>query len=116
MAFPDGLKFGFLYDAGVELLAPDMGVQFLHRGDRRDLDGAVVKVGDVTGVTIFKNINGAMGQPLIFGVYFIEDDRWFSFRCVLSKELDVLEHLDSLIVSFEIIIPIPVILLIAFFL
>ena len=25
-AFPDGLKFRFLYDAGVELLAPDMGV------------------------------------------------------------------------------------------
>ena len=28
VAFPDGLKFRFLYDAGVEFLAPDMGVQF----------------------------------------------------------------------------------------
>ena len=63
MAFPDGLKFRFFYDAGVEFLAPDMGVQFLHGGDRRDLDGAVVKVRDVTGAAICKDVDGAEGQP-----------------------------------------------------
>ena len=35
-----------LYYTGVEFPAPDMGVQFLHGGDRRDLDGTVVKVRD----------------------------------------------------------------------
>ena len=35
LALPDGLKFRFLYDAGVEFLAPDMGVQFLHSGARK---------------------------------------------------------------------------------
>ena len=66
MAFPGGLKFRLLYDAGVELLTPDMGVQFLHGGDRRDLDGAVVKVRDIAGAAICKDVNGVEGQPLIF--------------------------------------------------
>ena len=79
-----------LFRSGVEFLAPDMGVQFLHGGDRRDLDGAVVKVRDVTGAAIRKDVDGAEGQPLIFGIHFIEDDRWFSLRCALPKELDVL--------------------------
>ena len=97
MNFPDGLKFRFLYCAGAELLAPDMGVQFLHGGDWSDLDGTVVKVGDVAGAAIRKNVNGAEGQPLIFGIHFIEDDRRFSLRRVLPKELDVLHHSISLI-------------------
>ena len=97
MSFPDGLKFRLLYGAGVEFLAPDMGVQFLHGGDRRDLDGAVVKVRDVAGAAICKNVNGAMGQPLIFGIHLIEDDRWFTLRCALPKELDVFVHSISLI-------------------
>ena len=55
MAFPDGLKFRFLYGAGVEFLAPDMGVQFIYGGDRRDLDGTGVKVGDVAGVAVWES-------------------------------------------------------------
>lgn len=74
-----------------------MGVQFLHGGDRRDLDDTVVKVRDVVGAAICKNVDGSMGQPLIFGIHFIEDDRWFTLRCALSKELDVLDHSVSLI-------------------
>ena len=62
MSFPDGLKFRLLYDAGVEFLAPDMGVQFLHGGDRRDLDDTVVKVRDVAGAAIRKDVNGAEGD------------------------------------------------------
>ena len=74
-----------------------MDVQFLHGGDRHDLDDTVVKVRDVVGAAICKNVDGAMGQPLIFGIHFIEDDRWFTLRCALSKELDVLDHSVSLI-------------------
>ena len=74
MVFPDDLKFRFLYDAGVEFLAPDMGVQLLHSGDRHNLDGTVVKVRVVVGAAICKNVDGAMGQPLIFGIHFIEED------------------------------------------
>ena len=107
MAFPDGLKFRFLYDAGVEFLAPDMGVQFLHSGDGRDFNSSIVKVGYVAGAAVPKDVNGAEGQPLISGIHFIEDHQWFSLRCALPKKFDVLDHLDSLIVSFEIIIPIP---------
>jgi hypothetical protein len=62
VSFPDGLKFRLLYDAGVEFLAPDMGVQFLHGGDRRDLDSAVIKVRDVAGAAIRKDVNGAEGR------------------------------------------------------
>ena len=69
-----------------------MGVQFLHGGDRRNLDGAVVKVRDVAGASICKDVDGAEGQTLILGIHFIEDDRWFSLRCVLPKELDVLDY------------------------
>ena len=46
----------------------------LHGGDRRNLDGAVVKVRDVTGAAIRRDVNGAEGQPLIFGIHFIEED------------------------------------------
>ena len=67
-----------------------MGVQFLHGGDRRDLDGAVVKVRDIAGAAIRRDVNGAQGQPIIYGIHFIEDDRWFTLRCALPKELDVL--------------------------
>ena len=81
----------------MELVAPDMGVEFFHGGDRRDLDGTGVKVGDVAGVAVCKDVNGAMGQPLIFGIHFIEDDRRFSLRCVLPKEFDVLDQSISLI-------------------
>ena len=66
-ALPDGLKFCFLYYTGVEFPAPDMGVQFLHGEDWCDLDGAVVKGRDVAGAAIRKDVNGAEGQPLIFG-------------------------------------------------
>ena len=97
MALPDGLKFRLLYDAGVELLAPDMGVQFLHCGDGHDFDGAVVKVRYVAGAAICKDVDGAEGQPLIFGIHFLEDDRWLSIRCALPKEFDVLDHSISLI-------------------
>ena len=96
-ALPDGLKFCFLYYTGVEFPAPDMSVQFLHRGDRRDFDDTVVKVRDVTGAAICKDVDGAEGQPLIFGIHFIEDDRWFSLWCALPKELDVLDLSVSLI-------------------
>ena len=70
---------------------PRHGVQLLHSGDRRNLDGTVVKVRVVVGAAICKNVDGAMGQPLIFGIHFIEDDRWFTLRCALPKELDVLD-------------------------
>ena len=40
---------------------------------------------------ICKNVDGAESQPLIFGIHFIEDDRWFTLRCALPKELDVLD-------------------------
>ena len=97
MAFPDGLKFRFLYDAGAEFLAPDMGVQFLHGGDGRDFNSSIVKVGYVAGVTVRKDVNGAESQPLIFGIHFIEDDGWFSLRCPFPKELDVLNNSIPLI-------------------
>ena len=74
MSFPDGLKFRLLYDEGVELLAPDMGVQFLHGEAWCDLDGAVVNGRDVAGAAIRKDVNGAEGQQLIFGIHFIEDE------------------------------------------
>ena len=97
MIFPDGLKFRFLYDAGVEFLAPDTGVQFLHGGDGRDFNSSVVKVRDIAGVAIRKDVNGAEGQPLIFCIHFIEDDRRVSLRCVIPKELNVLDQSISLI-------------------
>jgi len=74
-----------------------MGVQFLHGEVWCDLDGAVVKGRDVAGAAIRKDVNGAEGQPLIFGIHFIEDDRWFTLRCALPKELDILDHSISLI-------------------
>ena len=74
-----------------------MGVQFLHGGDRRDLDDTVVKVRDVVGAAIRKDVNGAESQPLISCIHFIEDDRWFPLRCVLPKELDVLDQSISFI-------------------
>ena len=69
-----------------------MGVQFLHGWDRRDLDSAFIKVRDIAGASICKDVDGAEDQPLIFGIHFIEDDRWFSLWCALPKELDVLDH------------------------
>ena len=86
MSFPDGLKFCFLYYTGVELLTPDMGVQLIHGGDRCNLDGAVVKVRDVAGAAICKDVDGAEDQPLIFGIHFIEDDRWLSIRAACDNE------------------------------
>ena len=74
-----------------------MGVQLIHGGDRCNLDGAVVKVRDVAGAAICKDVDGAEDQPLIFGIHFIEDDRWLSIRCALPKEFDVLDHSISLI-------------------
>ena len=99
MSFPDGLKFRLLYGAGVEFLAPDMGIQFLHGGNRRYLDGAVVKVRDVAGAAICKNVNGAEGQPITFYISLIEDDRRFSFRCFFPKELDVFHFIFFLPIS-----------------
>ena len=55
------------------------------------------KVGYVVGVTVHKDVNGAESQPLISCIHFIEDDRWFPLRCVLPKELDVLDHSISFI-------------------
>ena len=76
-----------------------MGIQFLHGGNRRYLDGAVVKVRDVAGLSIRKDINGAEGQPITFYIHFIEDDRRFSFRCIFPKELDVFHFIFSLPIS-----------------
>ena len=81
----------------MELFTPDMGVKFFHGGNRRDFDGTVVKIRDVAGVSVCKDVNGAEGQPLIFCIHFIEDNSWFSFRCVLPKELDVFDPSISLI-------------------
>ena len=91
VALPDGLKFRFLYQTGMELLTPDMGVEFLHGGNGCDFNGSVVKVGDVVGAAAGENVNGTEGQPLMLCVHLIEDDRWFSLRCALPKEFDVLD-------------------------
>ena len=87
MAFPDGLKFRFFYDAGVEFLAPDMGVQFLHGGDGRDFNGSIVKVGYVVGVTVHKDVNGAESQPLISTVEELNAHIWGEefHACVIEK-------------------------------
>ena len=58
MIFPDGVKLRFLHQAGVELLAPDMDVEFLHGGNWCDLNGAVIKVRDVAGTPVSKNLDG----------------------------------------------------------
>ena len=47
----------------MELLAPDMGVEFLHGGNGRDLNGSVIEVGNIPGVAVHKDINGAKRQP-----------------------------------------------------
>lgn len=47
-----------------------------------------------------KDVDGAEDQPLIFGIHFIEDDRWLSIRCALPKEFDT-DHS----ISFEPMLP-----------
>ena len=67
--------------------SPRHGRSTHHGGDRCNLDGAVVKVRDVAGAAICKDVDGAEDQPLIFGIHFIEDDRWLSIRCASQKSL-----------------------------
>lgn len=70
-----------------------MVVECFYGWNRSDLDSTVVKVWDVARVPINKDVNGTESQSLIVYIHFVEDDRRFSFRGILLKELDVL-HLN----------------------
>ena len=67
-----------------------MVVECFYGWNRSDLDSTVVKVWDVARVPINKDVNGTESQSLIVYIHFVEDDRRFSFRGILPKELDVL--------------------------
>ena len=70
-----------------------MVVECFYGWNRSDLDSTVVKVWDVARVPINKDVNGTESQSLIVYIHFVEDDRRFSFRGILPKELDAQKSL-----------------------